>query len=77
MGMNEADTTYHRIDPVLREKGYTSVDRITLEPVLTPSPVEPAGAKGRRRKERTRAGAARITETDRLPQRLLAQAFAS
>ncbi len=50
MGMNEADTRYHRIDPVLREKGYTSVERITLETVLTPSPVEPTGAKGRRRK---------------------------
>lgn len=50
MGMNEADTRYHLIDPVLREKGYVNRDRITLETVLTPAPVEPSGAKGRRRK---------------------------
>jgi type I restriction enzyme R subunit len=50
MSMNEADTRYHLIDPVLREKGYVSRDRITLETVLTPSPVEPSGPKGRRRK---------------------------
>src|SRR6476619_4827849 len=48
--MNEADTRYHLIDPVLRTKGYVSRDRITLETVLTPAPVEPTGAKGRRRK---------------------------
>lgn len=47
--MNEADTRYHLIDPVLRDKGYVSRDRITLETVLTPAPVEPSGAKGRRR----------------------------
>lgn len=50
MGMNEADTRYHLIDPVLREKGYVSRDRITLETVLTPAPVEPSGPKGRRRR---------------------------
>ncbi len=50
MGMNEAETKYHLIDPVLRGKGYTSTDRITLETVLTPPPVEPTGAKGKRRK---------------------------
>jgi type I restriction enzyme, R subunit len=50
MGMNEADTRYHLIDPVLRDKGYVSRDRITLETILTPAPVEPSGAKGRRRK---------------------------
>jgi type I restriction enzyme R subunit len=48
--MNEADTRYHLIDPVLRTKGYVSRDHITLETVLTPAPVEPSGAKGRRRK---------------------------
>lgn len=36
MRMNEADTRYHLIDPVLRGKGYVSRDRITLEVVLTP-----------------------------------------
>ncbi len=50
MSMNEADTRYHLIDPVLREKGYTSRARITLETILTPAPVEPSGPKGRRRK---------------------------
>ena len=50
MSMNEADTRYHLIDPVLRDKGYVSRERITLETVLTPPPVEPSGPKGRRRK---------------------------
>ncbi|MBK1838852.1 DEAD/DEAH box helicase family protein [Azospirillum sp. YIM B02556] len=50
MSMNEADTRYHLIDPVLRNKGYVSRDHITLETVLTPAPVEPTGPKGRRRK---------------------------
>lgn len=48
--MSEADTRYHLIDPVLREKGYVSREHITLETVLTPAPVEPTGPKGRRRK---------------------------
>jgi type I restriction enzyme R subunit len=50
MSMNEADTRYHLIDPVLRGKGYVSREHITLETVLTPPPVEPSGPKGRRRK---------------------------
>ena len=50
MSMNEADTRYHLIDPQLRAKGYVSCERITLETVLTPAPVEPTGPKGRRRK---------------------------
>jgi type I restriction enzyme R subunit len=50
MSMNEADTRYHLIDPVLRDKGYVSRDRITLETILTPAPVDPSGAKGRRRR---------------------------
>jgi type I restriction enzyme R subunit len=50
MSMNEADTRYHLIDPVLREKGYVSRECITLETVLTPAPVEPSGPKGRRRR---------------------------
>ena len=50
MSMNEADTRYHLVDPVLRTKGYVSRDQITLETILTPPPVEPTGAKGRRRK---------------------------
>lgn len=50
MSMNEAETRYHLIDPVLREKGYVSRDHITLETTQTPPPVEPSGAKGRRSK---------------------------
>ncbi|WP_407116126.1 DEAD/DEAH box helicase family protein [Bradyrhizobium sp. LMG 9283] len=50
MSLNEADTRYHLIDPVLRDKGYISRDRITLETVLTPPPVEPTGPRGRRRR---------------------------
>src|SRR3546814_402065 len=50
MSMNEADTRYHLIDPVLRAKGYVSRDQVTLETILTPPPVEPIGSKGRRRK---------------------------
>lgn len=50
MSMNEADTRYHLIDPQLRAKGYVSRDRVTLETILTPPPVEPTGPKGRRRK---------------------------
>lgn len=49
MSMNEADTRYHLIDPVLREKGYVSRDRITLETILTQPAVEVSGPKGRRR----------------------------
>jgi type I restriction enzyme R subunit len=50
MSMNEADTRYHLIDPLLRDKGYVSRNQVTLETILTPAPVEPSGAKGRRRK---------------------------
>jgi type I restriction enzyme R subunit len=45
--MNEAETRYHLIDPVLREKGYNEHKWLKLE---TPAPVEPTGPKGRRRK---------------------------
>ncbi len=45
MAYNEAETRYHIIDPILRDKGYLEW-RIKLE---TPAPVEPTGNKGRRR----------------------------
>jgi type I restriction enzyme R subunit len=45
MSLNEAETRYELIDPVLREKGYRK-PYITLE---TKAPVEPVGHKGRRR----------------------------
>lgn len=44
--MNEEETRFHLIDPVLRAKGYADPQRIKLE---TPAPVEPTGPKGRRR----------------------------
>lgn len=47
MPMNEESTRYHLIDPVLRDKGYNSIEFITCE---TPAPVEPTGDKGRRRR---------------------------
>ena len=45
MADNEAETRYHLIDPILRDKGYLEW-RIKLE---TPAPVEPVGNKSRRR----------------------------
>jgi len=47
MPMNEQETRYHLIDPVLREKGYDDITKIKCE---TPAPVEPTGPKGRRKK---------------------------
>lgn len=45
MPMNESETRFELIDPVLRDKGYR-MPYIKLE---TPAPVEPTGPKGRRR----------------------------
>ncbi len=47
VSFNEQETRFHRIDPLLRTKGYDDPQRIRLE---TPAPVEPTGPKGRRRK---------------------------
>ncbi len=47
MSLNETETRFYRIDPILRKKGYNSHQWLKLE---TPAPVEPTGAKGRRRK---------------------------
>jgi type I restriction enzyme R subunit len=46
MALNEEETRYHLIDPILRAKGYDDPQRIRME---TPAPVEPTGPKGRRR----------------------------
>lgn len=46
MALNEADTRFHLIDPVLRAKGYNESRWLKCE---TPAPVEPTGNKGRRR----------------------------
>ncbi len=47
MAMNEQETRYHLIDPVLRAKGYDDITKLKCE---TPAPVEPTGPKGRRKK---------------------------
>jgi len=47
MPMNESETRFHLIDPVLRGKGYNELRWLKCE---TPAAVEPLGAKGRRRK---------------------------
>ena len=47
MPMNEQETRYHLIDPVLRTKGYDDITKLKCE---TPAPVEPTGPKGRRKK---------------------------
>lgn len=47
MSYNEQETRFFLIDPVLRDKGYNDHQRLKLE---TPSPVEPTGPKGRRRR---------------------------
>lgn len=46
MALNEEETKYHLINPVLMRKGYDDPWKIKLE---TPAPVEPLGFKGRRR----------------------------
>jgi len=46
MSYNEAETRYHLIDPILRDKGYNDSSKLKLE---TPAPVEAIGHKGRRR----------------------------
>ena len=51
MTYNEAETRFYLIDPILREKGYDDHQRLKLE---TPAPVEPTGAKGRRRRGKGR-----------------------
>ncbi len=51
MSYNEAETRYYLIDPILRKKGYDDHQRLKLE---TPAPVEPTGAKGRRRRRKGR-----------------------
>jgi type I restriction enzyme R subunit len=47
MSLNEEETKYHLINPILRQKGYDDPQWIKLE---TPAPVEPTGPKGRRRR---------------------------
>lgn len=47
MSYNEQETRFFLIDPVLRDKGYNDHQRLKLE---TPSPVEPTGPKGLRRR---------------------------
>ena len=70
MSMNEADTRYHLIDPILRDKGYVSCNQVTLETILTPAPVEPSGAKGRRRKGQGRTDYLLCVQAGEMPKPL-------
>lgn len=45
--MNEEETRFHLIDPVLRAKGYDELRWLKCE---TPAPVEPTGSRGSRRR---------------------------
>ena len=67
MSMNETDTHYHLIDPVLRDKGYVSREHITLESILTPAPVESSCAKVGRRKGLGRTGYLLFVQVGEMP----------
>ncbi|MDA3923151.1 MAG: DEAD/DEAH box helicase family protein [Kiritimatiellae bacterium] len=64
MSYNEQETRFHLIDPVLRSKGYDDPQRIKME---TPAPVDPIGAKGRRRKGSGRTDYLLCVQTDGRP----------
>jgi type I restriction enzyme R subunit len=65
--MNEEETRFHLIDPVLREKGYDDPQRIRLE---TPAPVDPTGPKGRRRRGAGRADYLLCVQVGEMPKPL-------
>ncbi len=67
MSCNEAETRFHLIDPVLRRKGYDDHQWLKLE---TPAPVEPTGAKGRRRRGRGRTDYLLCVQADGMPKSL-------
>lgn len=64
MTYNEAETRFHLIDPVLRQKGYNDHQRLRLE---TPAPVEPTGPKGRRRRGSGRTDYLLCVQVDEMP----------
>lgn len=66
MSLNEAETKYHLIDPILQDKGYKT-PYIKLE---TPAPVEATGSKGRRRKGPGRTDYLLCVERDGMPKPL-------
>ncbi len=67
MGMNESETRFYLIDPVLRVKGYDDITRLRLE---TPAPVEPVGFKGRRRRGVGRTDYLLCVQVGKMPQPL-------
>ncbi len=67
MTYNEAETRYYLIDPILREKGYDDHQRLKLE---TPAPVEPTGAKGRRRRGKGRTDYLLCVKVGEMPKSL-------
>jgi type I restriction enzyme R subunit len=67
MSYNEAETRFHLIDPILRKKGYDDHQWLKLE---TPAPVEPTGAKGRRRRGRGRTDYLLCVQANGMPKAL-------
>jgi len=67
MSMNEAETRYHLIDPVLQKKGYDNYSKLKLE---TPAPVEPIGNKGRRKKGPGRTDYLLCVQAENMPKPL-------
>jgi type I restriction enzyme R subunit len=67
MTYNEAETRFFLIDPILRKKGYDEHWKLRLE---TPAPVEPKGAKGRRRKGPGRTDYLLCVHLDNMPKPL-------
>jgi len=72
MSKNEQETRFHLIDPVLRAKGYDDPKYIRME---TPAPVDPIGAKGRRRKGIGRTDYLLCVQTDGMPKSLPVAVF--
>ncbi len=67
MSYNEQETRFHLIDPVLRAKGYDDPKYIKME---TLAPVDPIGAKGRRRKGSGRTDYLLCVQSEGMPKAL-------
>lgn len=67
---NDADTSYHLSDPVLRSKGYVDQELVTLETIITAPPVQFTGPKRRRRKGPGRTDYLLCVKTGRMPKAL-------
>jgi type I restriction enzyme R subunit len=67
MGMNEQETRYHLIDPVLRMKGYDDIKWLKCE---IPAPVEPTSPKERRKKGSGRSDYPLCVQIGKMPKPL-------